>query len=99
MLRYLTDERLYYQLIPPQTTPARSTGLPGLNSVLPRCLRFAYPLLRSNPNNSTRSLLDLVQWLYAPRSGISLLRQTGYVDVFRRLHPDGSEPCDLNRLR
>lgn len=88
LLRYLTDEQLYYQLIPAPEKPARPAGLPGLDSVLPRWLRFAHPFLRAIPDSSVLSgLLDLFQWLYAPRGGIGLLRKAGYVDVFRRLHP------------
>ncbi len=88
LLRFLTDERLYYQLIPAQTNQTNAHGLPGLNNVVPRQLRFLYPLLRSIPNNGALSfLLDTFHSLYAPRGGIGLLTKAGYVDSFRRLHP------------
>jgi endonuclease/exonuclease/phosphatase family metal-dependent hydrolase len=88
LLRFLTDKQLYYQLIPAKANQTNASGLPGLDSVVPRQLRFVYPLLRAIPNNNALSfLLDTFHPLYAPRGGIGLLTKAGYVDSFRRLHP------------
>jgi endonuclease/exonuclease/phosphatase family metal-dependent hydrolase len=88
LLRFLTDEDLYFQLMPPKMSSASSHGLPGLHSVVPRQFRFIYPLLCAIPGSRPLSrLLDAFQWLYAPRGGIGLLTRAGYRDCFRGLHP------------
>jgi endonuclease/exonuclease/phosphatase family metal-dependent hydrolase len=85
-LRYVTNERLYRQLI-----PSKPNSLPGLSQVLPRRLRFLQPALRIIPRSTLLSfLLDRLDSLYAPRGGLGLLTRSGYVDCFRRLHPQES---------
>lgn len=85
-VRYVTDERLYRQLI-----PSKSNNLPGLGQVLPRRLRFLQPALRIIPRSTLLSfLLDRLDSVYAPRGGLGLLTRGGYVDCFRRLHPQES---------
>ncbi|HEU5199592.1 MAG TPA: endonuclease/exonuclease/phosphatase family protein [Ktedonobacterales bacterium] len=84
-VRYVTDERLYRQLI-----PSKSNSLPGLSLVLPRRLRFLQPALRIIPRSMLLSfVLDRLDRVYAPRGGLGLLIRAGYVDCFRRLHPKG----------
>ena len=82
-LRYVTDERLYRQLL-----PSESKSLPGLGQVLPRRLHFLQPALRGITRSALLSfVLDQLDSVYAPRGGLGLLTRAGYVDCFRRLHP------------
>lgn len=82
-LRYMTDPDLYYHL-----APGGAHGLPTLNYVVPRPLRFLTPLLTAAPRSKALSILfDTVDPLYAPRGGCDLLSRVGYVDCFRALHP------------
>ncbi|HEY7349954.1 MAG TPA: endonuclease/exonuclease/phosphatase family protein [Ktedonobacterales bacterium] len=82
-LRYMTDPDLYYRL-----ASGAAHGLPNLNYVLPRPLRFAKPLLIAAPKSRALcALFDTIDPLYAPRGGFDLLSQAGYVDCFRALHP------------
>lgn len=65
-----------------------SDGHPHLNFVVPPRLRFLNPLLRSIPRSQILSyLFDLAAFLYAPREPIALLRDAGYTDCYRRVHP------------
>ncbi len=85
-VRYVTDERLYRQLI-----PSASNSLSGLGQVLPRRLQFLQPALRIIPRSKPLSfLLDRLDSVYAPRGGLGLLTRAGYVDCFRQLHPQES---------
>lgn len=82
-LRYMTDPGLYRRL-----AAGEALGLPNLNYVVPRALRFVTPLLTAAPRSKLLcALLDTIDPLYAPRSGFALLSQAGYVDCFRALHP------------
>lgn len=81
-LRFMTDARLYRQLI-----PTSSNQPANLNTVMPRRLRFLKPLLQRVPQSKPLGfLLDLFDRLYAPRGGLELLTRAGYVDCFRALH-------------
>ncbi len=83
-LRYMTDPDLYQHLL-----PGAANGLPTLNFVVPRPLRFMQPLLAAAPRSRALSaLFDVVDPLYAPRAGLGLLQQAGYVDCFRARHPE-----------
>ncbi len=63
-------------------------GLPDLDYVLPRPLRFLKPAFYLVANSRLLgAVLDHLDWFYAPRSGIDLLLKAGYVDCFRSLHP------------
>ena len=85
-VRFVTDERLYRQLI-----PSTSNSLPGLSLVMPRRLRFLQPALRITSRSALLAfLLDRLDSVYAPRGGLGLLTRAGYVDCFRRLHPHES---------
>jgi endonuclease/exonuclease/phosphatase family metal-dependent hydrolase len=63
-------------------------GHPYLDGVVPPKLRFLNPLLRIIPSNPLLSkLFDTAASFYAPRACIRLLREAGYVDCYRRIHP------------
>ncbi len=63
-------------------------GHPHLNFVVPPKLRFINPILRIIPRNQLLStLFNSAASLYAPRGCIRLLREAGYVDSYRRVHP------------
>jgi endonuclease/exonuclease/phosphatase family metal-dependent hydrolase len=82
-LRYMTDPDLYYHL-----AAGRPNGLPNLNFVVPRPLRFLKPVLSAAPNSAALcALLDSLDPLYVPRGGLGLPGKAGYVDCFRALHP------------
>ena len=82
LLRYLTEIDRIMQ-------PLGSTdGHPRLGAVVPPPLHFLIPLLSIIPNSTILSgVLDIVSSLLAPRGTISLLRDAGYVDSYRRIHP------------
>ncbi len=82
LLRYLTQlDRIMQPL-------GSVDGHPRLGAVVPRSLRFLTPLLSIIPNNMILSnMLDFVSSLLAPRGTIGLLRDAGYVDSYRRIHP------------
>jgi len=83
LLGYLLDIDRRYPY-----TPSTLTGHPNLESVVPWYLRVLNPLLRATPRNKLLSaLFDTAVSLYAPRESIGLLRNSGYVDCFRRMHP------------
>lgn len=83
LLRYMVDERLHYALL-----PAKSKGLPNLDYVLTPWMRFLKPTLRSIPGSPILSAwLDALDALYVPRGGFDILRNAGYIDCFRWLHP------------
>lgn len=64
-------------------------GNPYLDFVVPKPLKFLKPLLRAIPRNHVlRTLFDTAAALYAPRGTISMIQQAGYVDCYRRVHPD-----------
>lgn len=82
LLRYLTQLDRIMQPI------GSVDGHPRLGAVVPRPLRFLNPLLDAIPNNMLLSnMLDFVSSLLAPRGTIGLLRDAGYVDSYRRIHP------------
>ena len=63
-------------------------GHPHLDFVVPSRLRMLNPLLQAIPRNPVLStLFDCAASVYAPRDCIKLLRNAGYVDCYRRLHP------------
>ncbi len=73
----------------PQLYAPNPRGLPDLNYIVPRPLRFLKPMLRLAAKNRMLSLLlDRLDRLYAPRGGYDLLIKAGYVDCFRTLHPE-----------
>jgi endonuclease/exonuclease/phosphatase family metal-dependent hydrolase len=83
-LRYMTDPDLYYHL----ALGSSNHGLPSLNYVVPPAFRFITPVLMAAPKSrALGALFDTLDPLYAPRSGFGLLRNAGYVDCFRALHP------------
>jgi endonuclease/exonuclease/phosphatase family metal-dependent hydrolase len=83
-LRYVTDPKLYYQLKPDPAIQA-----PDLNLVMPPPLRIMKPLLEQVPNNKHLSaVLNGLDFFYAPRGGIDLLKQEGYADCYRASQPD-----------
>jgi exodeoxyribonuclease III len=82
-LRYMTDPGLYYHL-----ASGEEHGLPDLNFVVPRPLRFMNPILTAAPKSKALcALFDALDPLYAPRGGFDLLSKAEYVDCFRALHP------------
>ena len=67
---------------------ALNDGHPQLQTVVPPALSFLLPLLRLIPRSRIISMLfNLAASLYAPRSCIHLLREAGYTDCYRRIHP------------
>ena len=83
-LRYVATLDFYHQLKPDPTIQA-----PDLDFVMPPVLRFMKLLLKQVPKSTFLStMLDAVDACYAPRGGIDLLSQSGYVDCFRSLYPD-----------
>lgn len=63
-------------------------GLPNLDLVIPKHLRFLRPCLLAIPQNKLlSSLFDKVLSAYIPRKSIELLLLAGYSDCFRQLHP------------
>ncbi|HLG64032.1 MAG TPA: endonuclease/exonuclease/phosphatase family protein [Ktedonosporobacter sp.] len=82
LLRYLTwlDKRRQGHKL--------ADGHPHLDVVVPPELRILNPLLRAIPRNRVLStLFDAAAAIYAPRGSIKLLRNAGYVDCYRHLHP------------
>lgn len=82
LLRYLTwqDKRRRERKL--------ADGHPHLDFVVPPGLRILNPLLRAIPCNIVLStLFDAAASIYAPRSSIRLLRNAGYIDCYRHLHP------------
>jgi endonuclease/exonuclease/phosphatase family metal-dependent hydrolase len=83
-LRYVATPHLYDQL-----EPDPSAKRPDLDFVTPPTLRFIKPLLEQVTKSTLLSkMLDAVDTFYAPRGGIDLLLQRGYVDCFRTLYPN-----------
>lgn len=71
-----------------KTNKSDYDGHPYLDGVVPPKLRFLNPILRIIPNNPLLStLFNSAAALYAPRASIRLLREAGYVDCYRRIHP------------
>ncbi len=83
LLRYLVEmDRRHQQ------NPHDHVGHPYLDFVVPASLRFLDPLLRVIPRSKLLcALFDETGSLYAPRGSISLLREAGYIDCFRRVNP------------
>ncbi|MBE3561594.1 MAG: endonuclease/exonuclease/phosphatase family protein [Ktedonobacteraceae bacterium] len=68
--------------------PALIDGHPHLNAIVPPQLRFLTPVLRIIPRSSLLcTMFDAAASLYAPRGSIRYLRQAGYIDCYRHLHP------------
>ena len=83
-LRYVTDPELYYQLKPDPAIQA-----PDLDFVMPSALRIMKPLLVQVPKSKHLStMLNSLDIFYAPRGGIDLLNQAGYIDCYRSLQSD-----------
>ncbi len=69
--------------------PNNMDGHPHLNGVVPPKLRFLNPMLRLIPRSQFLSkLFNTAASLYAPRACIRFLYEAGYVDCYRRIHPD-----------
>jgi endonuclease/exonuclease/phosphatase family metal-dependent hydrolase len=69
--------------------PHNFDGHPYLNGVVPPELRFLNPVLRLIPRSRFLSkLFNTAASLYAPRACIRLLYKTGYIDCYRRVHPN-----------
>lgn len=63
-------------------------GVPHLNAVVPKPLRFLKPLLCRIPGNAVLSaLFDQAAALYIPRACMNYFRDAGYIDCYRRKHP------------
>ena len=83
LLSYIVKLDKHYQ-----QDPTSVIGHPYLDFVVPGPLRIFNPLLRAIPRNKLLCrLFDGMGSLYAPRGSIGLLKNAGYVDCFRRLHP------------
>ncbi|MBV9713682.1 MAG: endonuclease/exonuclease/phosphatase family protein [Ktedonobacteraceae bacterium] len=68
--------------------PDNIDGHPHLNGVVPPKLRFLNPILHLIPRSRLLSMLfDTAASLYVPRACIRLLYEAGYVDCYRRIHP------------
>ncbi len=84
LLRYLVAMDLQYR-----RNPHVDDGHPNLDSVVPKPLRFLYPILQTIPySNVLCALLDRTGSFYAPRGCISMLRKAGYIDCFRLKNPN-----------
>jgi endonuclease/exonuclease/phosphatase family metal-dependent hydrolase len=84
LLKYLVEqeEELKRQSV------ATIEGHPNFASVVPAKLRWLYPLIPVVAQSKFLCrLFDGAGALYAPRYSINLLREAGYVDAFRRVHP------------
>ena len=82
-LRFVLNLHLYHHL-----RSGNPKGLPDLDYVLPRPLRFLKPVFHFvSGNRLLGAAMDGLDWFYAPRGGIDLLIKAGYVDCFRALHP------------
>lgn len=69
-------------------TPKAYDGNPYLDFIVPPRLRFLNPILRVIPQSNLLSgALDTVASLYDPRNTIRYIRNAGYVDCYRSLHP------------
>ncbi|MBV9229759.1 MAG: endonuclease/exonuclease/phosphatase family protein [Chloroflexi bacterium] len=83
LLRYIVDLDQYrrdHKLV---------DGHPYMNGVVPPQLRFLKPILRTIPRSKIlTTLFDAAASLYAPRGCIRVLREAGYIDSYRHLHPD-----------
>ncbi len=83
LLRYLVDLDTRRK-----HSPQDSYGLPYLNFVIPRYLRFFNPLLHLIPRSQLLcDLFDEASGLYVARGSVGLLRDAGYVDCFRYVNP------------
>jgi len=83
LLRYLVEmDRRHAE------RPKDSVGHPYLDFVVPAPLRILDPLLRTIPRSKLLcALFDQASTFYAPHGSIRLLRNAGYVDCFRHMHP------------
>jgi hypothetical protein len=83
LLRYLLKMDLQYR-----RNPYEDLGHPNLDSVVPKPLRFLYPLLQTIPRSKVLcALLDRAGSLYASRGSIGKIRKAGYIDCFRYTNP------------
>lgn len=83
LVRYVLDLDLQYE-----HDQEGQKGQPHLEFVLPEALYPLKPLVRLVPRSKMLSaLLDAFASSYALRGSIALLRNAGYVDCFRALHP------------
>ncbi len=83
LLRYIVKLDKDYQ-----KNPSSTIGHPYLDFVVPPPLRIFTPLLRIIPRSKLLCwLFDAAASLYAPRGCISLLKNAGYIDCFRKLNP------------
>ena len=83
LLRYIVKLDIDYQ-----KNPSATIGHPYLDFVVPAPLRIFTPLLRIIPRSELLCrLFDAAASLYAPRGCISLLKNAGYIDCFRKVNP------------
>jgi len=83
LLRYIVKLDKSYQ-----KNPSATVGHPYLDFVVPAPLRIFTPLLRIIPSSKVLcQMFDAAASLYAPRGCISLLKNAGYIDCFRKLNP------------
>ncbi len=83
LLRYLIIMDKQYR-----RNPHEDFEHPNLDSVVPKPLRFLYPLLQTITRSKVLcALLDKSGSLYARRGSINMLRKAGYIDCFRLKNP------------
>ncbi len=71
-----------------KSDPQLADGHPQLWVVVPPALRFINPILHTIPRSRLISTpFNSAAGLYAPRGCIRLLQNAGYVDCYRRIHP------------
>src|SRR6266550_4474569 len=84
LLRYLIIMDKQYR-----RNPHEDFEHPNLDSVVPKPLRFLYPLLQTiTRSKALCALLDKSGSLYARRGSINMLRKAGYIDCFRLKNPN-----------
>lgn len=63
-------------------------GVPRLNAIVPKGLRFLKPLLCIIPQSSIlKTLFNQAAALYIPRACMSFFSEAGYIDCYRQKHP------------
>ncbi|HXZ05733.1 MAG TPA: endonuclease/exonuclease/phosphatase family protein [Ktedonobacteraceae bacterium] len=84
LLRYLIIMDQQYRRY-----PHVDLGHPNLDSVVPKPLRFLYPLMQTITRSKFLcALLDTIGSLYARRGSIGMLHRAGYIDCFRLKNPE-----------
>lgn len=79
--------RYVIQLDTKYSSAQQANGLPHLNGIVPRRLRFLKPLLHTVTKSTVLSgLFDAAANFYAPRGPIRPFQKL-YIDCFRRLYP------------